>query len=91
MNFMKLLKAAAVCCFLTALAAQASEKKPMNVLFLAIDDLNTWLLSETHRYGGKVSVPNIQKLADEGVPVSYTHLRAHETSLQLVWRLLLEK
>ena len=41
MNFMKLLKAAAVCCFLTALAAQASEKKPMNVLFLAIDDLNT--------------------------------------------------
>lgn len=67
MNFMKLLKAAAVCCFLTALAAQASEKKPMNVLFLAIDDLNTWLLSETHRYGGKVSVPNIQKLADEGV------------------------
>ena len=39
----------------------------MNVLFLAIDDLNTWLLSETHRYGGKVAAPNIQKLADEGV------------------------
>jgi len=25
------------------------------------------------------------------IPVSYTHLRAHETSLQLVCRLLLEK
>ena len=25
------------------------------------------------------------------VPVSYTHLRAHETSLPLVWRILLEK
>ena len=24
-------------------------------------------------------------------PVSYTHLRAHETSLHLVWRLVLEK
>ena len=25
------------------------------------------------------------------VPVSYTHLRAHETVLDIVWRLLLEK
>mgnify|MGYP003379938410 CR=1 FL=1 len=28
---------------------------------------------------------------DKGVPVSYTHLRAHETVLDLVCRLLLEK
>ena len=32
------------------------------------------------------------RLADQGVePVSYTHLRAHETVLDLVCRLLLEK
>ena len=30
-------------------------------------------------------------MADSLVPVSYTHLRAHETSLHLVCRLLLEK
>ena len=28
---------------------------------------------------------------DRGIPVSYTHLRAHETVLDLVCRLLLEK
>ena len=30
-------------------------------------------------------------LGDPGVPVSYTHLRAHETRHDLVCRLLLEK
>ena len=30
-------------------------------------------------------------IADFGQPVSYTHLRAHETVLDLVCRLLLEK
>ncbi|MEO0447048.1 MAG: sulfatase-like hydrolase/transferase, partial [Verrucomicrobiota bacterium] len=47
--------------------AERAEDKPYNVLFLAIDDLNTWLLSEPHRYGGQVAAPNIKKLADEGV------------------------
>ena len=42
--------------------------------------LNTLLLSVAS--GIKVNLP---------VPVSYTHLRAHETSLHLVCRLLLEK
>ena len=31
------------------------------------------------------------KEADNSIPVSYTHLRAHETVLDLVCRLLLEK
>ena len=39
----------------------------MNVLFLIVDDLNTWLLSDPNRYTGKVVAPNIQRLAQEGV------------------------
>ena len=35
---------------------------------------------------------NVRRLAGESdIPVSYTHLRAHETVLDLVCRLLLEK
>ena len=67
MNSIKLFKSAALCCFLMMLTSTKAEKKPMNVLFLAIDDLNTWILSEPHRYGGKVAAPNLRKLADEGV------------------------
>ena len=33
----------------------------------------------------------VLKQADDGTSVSYTHLRAHETVLDLVCRLLLEK
>src|SRR5665811_2018768 len=36
--------------------------------------------------GGKIA-----KIVNENTPVSYTHLRAHETVLDLVCRLLLEK
>ena len=32
-----------------------------------------------------------QRVAEDDIPVSYTHLRAHETVLDLVCRLLLEK
>jgi arylsulfatase A-like enzyme len=39
----------------------------MNVLFLVVDDLNSWLLGDTHRYAGKVVAPNIRRLADSGV------------------------
>ena len=69
MNALKFLKTVIVYSCLFLFSGQASEKKPMNVLFLAIDDLNTWLLSEPHRYGGKVATPNIKKLADEGIGV----------------------
>lgn len=39
----------------------------MNVLFLAVDDLNTWLLGDENRYTGKVVAPNIRQLAESGV------------------------
>jgi len=45
----------------------AKEENRMNVLFLVVDDLNSWLLGDTSRYAGKVVAPNIQRLADSGV------------------------
>ena len=51
-----------------ALATQANaDQAPVNVLFLIVDDLNTWLLTDPHRYTGKVIAPNIQRLARQGV------------------------
>ena len=41
-----------------------------------------------------IKLDKVSKIYDAGkipVPVSYTHLRAHETVLDLVCRLLLEK
>jgi arylsulfatase A-like enzyme len=38
-----------------------------NVLFLVVDDCNTWLLTDPDRYTGRVIAPNIQRLAQEGV------------------------
>ena len=35
--------------------------------------------------------PSLRVVSDNPAPVSYTHLRAHETVLDLVCRLLLEK
>ncbi|MBI1372495.1 MAG: sulfatase-like hydrolase/transferase [Phycisphaera sp.] len=52
-------------------ARTAEPDKRMNVLFLVIDDLNTWLLQDPNRYTGKVVTPNIHKLADSGV--NFTH------------------
>ena len=49
-------------------AAQPSRAEGrMNVLFLCVDDLNTWLLSDPNRYTGRVAAPAIKKLAGEGV------------------------
>ena len=39
----------------------------------------------------KESLPSLQTIGVAWNPVSYTHLRAHETVLDLVCRLLLEK
>ena len=47
--------------------AAETRDKPMNVLLLIVDDLNTWLLEDPTRYAGKVVAPNIQQLAQEGV------------------------
>ncbi len=48
-------------------ADKQAPNKQMNVLFLVVDDLNTWLLSDPKRYTGTVIAPNICKLADSGV------------------------
>lgn len=45
----------------------ASPDKPMNVLFLVADDLNSWLLEDADRYAGRVVAPNLRKLATSGV------------------------
>jgi len=45
----------------------AATDRRKNVLFLVIDDLNTWLLGDANRYAGKVVAPNIRRLADSGV------------------------
>lgn len=47
--------------------SEAAQEKRMNVLFLVVDDLNSWLLGDTNRYAGKVVAPNIRRLADSGV------------------------
>ena len=52
-------------------ASYAAQENRMNVLFLVVDDLNTWLLGDTNRYAGKVVAPNIKRLADSGV--IFTH------------------
>jgi choline-sulfatase len=54
-------------------ASESVVHKPMNVLFLVVDDLNTWLLEDTNRYAGKVIAPNIRKLADSGVLFNRTY------------------
>lgn len=46
---------------------ESASSDRMNVLFLTIDDLNTWLLDDPNRYTGKVVAPNIRRLTDSGV------------------------
>jgi choline-sulfatase len=48
-------------------ASAAAQENRVNVLFLVVDDLNTWLLGDTNRYAGKVVASNIRRLADGGV------------------------
>ncbi len=48
----------------TGNAAKAQQK---NILFLVVDDLNTWLLSDPDRYTGNVIAPHILHLAKSGV------------------------
>jgi len=62
------------CALLSAGALTARER--MNVLFLVVDDLNTWLLGDKNRYTGKVVAPNIRKLADSGVLFNHTYTAA---------------
>ena len=48
-------------------APAEAEQARMNVLLLAADDLNSWLLGDSNRYSGKVVAPNLTKLAESGV------------------------
>ena len=43
----------------------AAAEKPMNVLMLIADDLNSWLLENPERYAGKVIAPNLKALGGE--------------------------
>ncbi len=54
----------ASCLLFTSNVAHAQKR---NILFLVVDDLNTWLLSDPDRYTGKVIAPNILHLAKSGV------------------------
>ena len=48
-------------------------------------------LARAPAIAGRAAVDRIGVQAGDVCPVSYTHLRAHETVLDLVCRLLLEK
>lgn len=50
-----------------SIAFSAVPENKANVLFLVIDDLNTWLLSDPDRYTGRVIAPNLLRLAESGV------------------------
>ncbi len=52
--------------------ADSVSEKPMNVLLLVVDDLNTLLLGDANRYAGKVVAPNITRLAEGGVKFTRT-------------------
>lgn len=58
---------------LLSAGTSTADSGRMNVLFLIVDDLNTWLLGDTNRYAGKVVAPNIRKLADSGVLFNRTY------------------
>ena len=62
------------------LPAARKPAQRLNVLFLVVDDLNTWLLSDPNRYSGKVIAPAIQKLAGEGVLFSRAYCAAPKCS-----------
>ncbi len=59
---------------------QCWSAERMNVLFLCVDDLNTWLLSDPDRYTGKVVAPAIRKLAGEGVVFTRAYCAAPKCS-----------
>ena len=63
---------------LSSPSCRADER--LNVLFLCVDDLNTWLLSDPDRYTGKVVAPSIRKLASEGVLFSRAYCAAPKCS-----------
>jgi arylsulfatase A-like enzyme len=53
-----------------------AAEKPMNVLILISDDLNSWLLENPERYTGKVIAPNLKALGESGVNFKYAYCAA---------------
>ena len=57
-----------------------------------LNEMRSKYSDATHNvYAYVIDENNIFRYSDDGEPVSYTHLRAHETDSYLVCRLLLEK
>ncbi|MDG2167581.1 MAG: sulfatase-like hydrolase/transferase, partial [Opitutales bacterium] len=59
---------------LTATSAESAQAKPLNVLFIAIDDLNDWV----GVYGGhpQAKTPNMDRLAERGTTFLNAHCQA---------------
>ena len=53
--------------FATLTVHSEDNKKPMNVLLLIADDLNTWTVQEPGRYTDKIIAPNLDKFAKSAV------------------------
>ena len=68
--------------YLDTVCKTPEEKKEILTLIFAHDKSENFL---------EDSIISYEPIADNSNPVSYTHLRAHETVLDLVCRLLLEK
>ena len=73
MQTINAVRVAVLAAMLAATGLQAQDQQPPNELFLAIDDLNTWLLDKPERYAGKVIAPNLTKLAQSGVRFMNNH------------------
>ena len=57
-------------------AAESTAAKPMNVLLLIADDMNSWPLEDPDRYAGKVVAPNLNALAASGVSFTRAYTAA---------------
>ena len=62
--------------FCASATLSVAADKPMNVLMLIADDLNSWLLENPDRYTGKVIAPNLKALGESGVNFKYAYTAA---------------
>lgn len=62
--------------FCVSATVSAAADKPLNVLMLIADDLNSWLLENPERYTGKVIAPNLKALGESGVNFKYAYTAA---------------
>jgi arylsulfatase A-like enzyme len=67
MNRLWIMKSKGMLLAAALLSAGTVPAQQPNILFLVVDDLNTWLLENPDRYTGEVIAPNIKALAESGV------------------------